>query len=81
MHLVDIYVLLGRFKQDYGPKVNFKKKKIKADEFKGLPFYSKFFIDRFNSLPILTDFIPVELCNLKYEQERAACIEPHIDDW
>jgi len=70
----------GRFKQDYGPKVNFKKKKLKINEFKGLPFYSKFVIDRFKPLPQLDQFIPVELCNLKYESERAACIEPHIDD-
>jgi alkylated DNA repair protein alkB family protein 4 len=45
-----------------------------------LPIYSKFLFDRFTSLPLLNEFIPVELCNLKYESQRAACIEPHIDD-
>lgn len=70
----------GRFKQDYGPKVNFKKKKIKLNEFKGLPVYSKFLIDRFKNVKQLESFEPVELCNLKYENNRSACIEAHKDD-
>jgi hypothetical protein len=71
----------GRFKQDYGPKVNFKKKKLKLNEFKGLPMYSKLLIDRFKTgLKQLESFEPVELCNLRYECERSACIEAHKDD-
>mgnify|MGYP002046408873 CR=1 FL=1 len=31
----------GRRKIDYGPQVNFKKKKVKVGKFKGLPKYSK----------------------------------------
>lgn len=70
----------GRYKQDYGPKVNFKKQKLKLDEFKGLPKYTKFLIDRFKQIDQLNDYVPVELCNLKYDSDRAACIDPHLDD-
>ena len=72
----------GRFKQDYGPQANFNRKKIKTSKFTGLPYYSKFIIDRLNSLNIgiFDDFDPVELCNLKYDSERASCIDPHFDD-
>lgn len=60
----------GRFKQDYGPKVNFKKKKLKLERFTGLPSYSKIFMERLNSTIKDSPFHPVELCNLKYEFER-----------
>ncbi len=68
----------GRYKQDFGPKANFNKKKLKYTTFTGLPHYSKFIVDRF--APFVNDFIPVELCNLKYENKRGACIDPHLDD-
>ena len=70
----------GRFKQDYGPKANFNKKKLKYSTFTGLPEYSKFLINRLENLG-LKNFIPVELCNLKYDSNRAACIDPHFDDF
>ena len=28
----------------------------------------------------LDDFVPVEQCNLKYDPERGASIDPHLDD-
>lgn len=68
----------GRYKQDFGPKANFNKKKLKYTTFTGLPHYSKFLVDRF--APLAKDFVPVELCNLKYENKRGACIDPHLDD-
>jgi alkylated DNA repair protein alkB family protein 4 len=73
----------GRFKQDYGPKVNFKKKKLKLQTFTGLPSYSKLLINRLNSIKneILKDFSPIELCNLLYKHERGASIDPHFDDF
>ena len=73
----------GRFKQDYGPKANFKKKKLKTSTFVGLPFYSKVFIKRLLSSDITEakDFRPVELCNLKYDPVRGASIDPHFDDF
>lgn len=70
----------GRFKQDYGPKANFNRKKLKCSTFTGLPFYSKYLIDRLRRVQSLGDFVPVELCNLRYEVKRAACIDPHYDD-
>lgn len=45
-----------------------------------MPGYSKFLIDRFSTIDQLDKFVPVELCNLKYDNSRAACIEPHLDD-
>ena len=68
--------------QDYGPQVNFKKKKLKVGGFNGLPPFSKFFVERMwnSNLEILSDFQPVELCNLEYTPARGSSIDPHIDD-
>ena len=75
----------GRFKQDYGPKANFKKKKLKTATFVGLPSYSRFFVNRvlndLNVPDLDLNFKPVELCNLKYEPSRGASIDPHFDDF
>jgi len=71
----------GRRKQDYGPKVNFKKRKLKLDSFCGLPMYSKTLVDRFEAMPSLAGFIPVELCNLEYEVDRGSAVDPHFDDF
>ena len=61
--------------------MNFKRKKIKCGLFTGLPAFSKFVVDRFTALKNLTDFIPVELCNLEYDPVRGAAIDPHFDDF
>ncbi|XP_064464009.1 alpha-ketoglutarate-dependent dioxygenase alkB homolog 4-like [Ornithodoros turicata] len=71
----------GRRKQDYGPKVNFKKKKVKADGFKGLPRYFTHLEDKMLQTRCISDFRAVELCNLDYEPDRGSCIDPHYDDW
>ncbi|ESO98686.1 hypothetical protein LOTGIDRAFT_142409 [Lottia gigantea] len=71
----------GRRKQDYGPKVNFKKQKVKYEVFTGLPKYSEVLYTTLTALPILKDFIPVELCNLEYIPERGSAIDPHYDDF
>ncbi|KAJ8312918.1 hypothetical protein KUTeg_010291 [Tegillarca granosa] len=71
----------GRRKQDYGPKVNFKRKKLKCDVFTGLPDFSHSLYKRMNDYPVLKDFIPVEQCNLEYTQERGSAIDPHFDDF
>lgn len=70
----------GRMKQDYGPKVNFKKRKIKCDAFTGLPNYSKGFYERMLTQDIMKDFKPVEMCNLDYDSKRGSLITPHYDD-
>jgi alkylated DNA repair protein alkB family protein 4 len=72
----------GRRKQDYGPKVNFKKKKCKTDSFHGLPSYSRGTFERLvkDHPQALEGFIPVELCHLEYEPSRGSAIDPHLDD-
>jgi alkylated DNA repair protein alkB family protein 4 len=70
----------GRLKQDYGPKVNFRKQKIRTGNFNGLPPFSEFIVSRVQKLPRLNTFHPVELCNLDYHSSRGAAIEPHMDD-
>ncbi|XP_007421841.1 alpha-ketoglutarate-dependent dioxygenase alkB homolog 4 [Python bivittatus] len=71
----------GRRKQDYGPKVNFKKQKLKAGNFSGLPSFSKEIVARMRSYTVLEGFSPVEQCNLDYDPERGSAIDPHWDDW
>ncbi|GFT85418.1 alpha-ketoglutarate-dependent dioxygenase alkB homolog 4 [Nephila pilipes] len=71
----------GRKKQDFGPKVNFKKKKAKIGSFKGLPCFSKMILQRFIQCEELSDFFPVELCHLDYSPDRGSAIDPHIDDF
>lgn len=71
----------GRRKQDYGPRINFKKKKLNCDSFKGLPIYVKDVWERMQKqFAILSDFLPIELCNLEYDPKRGSSIDPHFDD-
>lgn len=70
----------GRRKQNYGPKCNFKKKKIKLGDFHGFPLFSKFVQDRFKDVPILKNFFTIEQCSLEYNSKTGASIDPHIDD-
>jgi len=73
----------GRRKQDFGPRVNFKKKKVSVGSFQGLPKYIKHVWERIHDQfpEKLGDFLPVELCNLEYDPERGSSIEPHFDDF
>lgn len=66
--------------QDFGPKVNFKKQKLKLGAFSGLPSFSQPLVERIQRDSQLTDFVPVELCNLEYCPERGSAIVPHRDD-
>ncbi|CAH7257117.1 alpha-ketoglutarate-dependent dioxygenase alkB homolog 4 [Phodopus roborovskii] len=70
----------GRRKQDYGPKVNFRKQKLKVAGFQGLPSFSQKVVHRMGLYPGLEDFQPVEQCNLDYSPERGSAIDPHLDD-
>ena len=71
----------GRRKQDYGPRVNFKKQKLSVGSFTGLPLYIKEVWQRVQSrCPVLAGFQAVELCNLEYDESRGSAIEPHFDD-
>ena len=70
----------GRCKQDYGPKVNFKKQKVKFATFSGLPFYIASVVKKMRTVSTLEDFDVVEQCNLEYVPERGSQIEAHFDD-
>lgn len=70
----------GRRKQNFGPKCNFKKQKLRLGDFNGFPNCTKFVQDKFNSVPILNKFQTIEQCSLEYNPERGASIDPHIDD-
>ncbi|MBZ3875108.1 Alpha-ketoglutarate-dependent dioxygenase alkB-like protein 4 [Sciurus carolinensis] len=70
----------GRRKQDYGPKVNFRKQKLKTAGFRGLPSFSREVVHRMGLFPGLQGFQPVEQCNLDYSPERGSAIDPHLDD-
>ncbi|NXN18504.1 ALKB4 dioxygenase, partial [Indicator maculatus] len=70
----------GRRKQDYGPKVNFKKQRLKAGSFTGLPSFSKKIVAQMEACSVLGGFFPVEQCNLDYRPERGSAIDPHFDD-
>ncbi|XP_058483616.1 alpha-ketoglutarate-dependent dioxygenase alkB homolog 4 [Solea solea] len=70
----------GRRKQDFGPKVNFKKKKVRVSSFSGLPALSQELVIRMQQEPNLAGFQPVEQCNLDYHPQRGSAIDPHLDD-
>uniref|UniRef100_A0AAQ4RKL9 Fe2OG dioxygenase domain-containing protein n=1 Tax=Gasterosteus aculeatus aculeatus TaxID=481459 RepID=A0AAQ4RKL9_GASAC len=70
----------GRRKQDFGPKVNFKKRKVRFGGFSGLPALSQRLVLRMQQEPSLADFQPVEQCNLDYHPQRGSAIDPHLDD-
>ncbi|XP_044286396.1 alpha-ketoglutarate-dependent dioxygenase alkB homolog 4 isoform X1 [Varanus komodoensis] len=70
-----------QFGKDYGPKVNFKKRKLKVGTFAGLPCFSQEIVARMRNYSVLEGFFPVEQCNLDYGPERGSSIDPHWDDW
>eukprot|EP00123_Amoebidium_parasiticum_P007486 comp18153_c0_seq2/m.18917 comp18153_c0_seq2/g.18917 ORF comp18153_c0_seq2/g.18917 comp18153_c0_seq2/m.18917 type:complete len:316 (-) comp18153_c0_seq2:513-1460(-) len=70
----------GRRKQDYGPLVNFKKRKMKWGNYSGLPSYAQVIAERMKTFIVMADFVPVELGNLEYDPTRGSCNDPHIDD-
>lgn len=70
----------GRRKQNFGPKTNFKKKKVVLGNFSGFPEFSKFLQDRFQSVSLLTNYETIEQCSLEYDPSKGASIDPHIDD-
>ncbi|KAK1137274.1 hypothetical protein K0M31_001788 [Melipona bicolor] len=70
----------GRRKQNFGPKCNFKKKKLQLGAFSGFPKSTQFVQQKFSEVPILNNFQTVEQCTLEYDPLRGASIDPHIDD-
>lgn len=70
----------GRRKQNFGPKCNFKKQKIKVGDFQGFPACTKFIQDRFHKEDVLENFQTIEQCSLEYDSENGSSIDNHIDD-
>lgn len=70
----------GRRKQNFGPKCNFKKRKVQLGDFVGFPGFSGFVQDKFKTRGILKDFQTIEQCSLEYDPEKGASIDPHVDD-
>ncbi|XP_058794155.1 alpha-ketoglutarate-dependent dioxygenase alkB homolog 4 [Phymastichus coffea] len=70
----------GRRKQNYGPKTNFKKKKLRIGNFNGFPRNTKFVQEKLNEVKELEKFQTIEQCSLEYDPKRGASIDPHIDD-
>lgn len=54
--------------------------KIQKRDFNGFPKYSKFVQDKFENVPILSNFKVIEQCVLEYDPNRGASIDAHIDD-
>ncbi|KAG0724798.1 Alpha-ketoglutarate-dependent dioxygenase alkB 4 [Chionoecetes opilio] len=70
----------GRRKQNYGPKCNFKKRRVRCDAFSGYPAFTQYLQERFALVDVMQGFQTVEQCSLEYCPERGAAIDPHIDD-
>jgi len=70
----------GRRKQNFGPKTNFKKKKINGKSFEGFPKFSESAQQKLRTEKLLEDFQTIEQCAIEYRVETGACIDPHIDD-
>lgn len=70
----------GRRKQNFGPKCNFKKQRLRVGDFKGFPKFTEFVQEKFKNVPIMRNFQTIEQCSLEYNHERGASIDPHIDD-
>lgn len=71
----------GRLKQDYGVKINYKKKKVKQENFT-FPLYKEFIEEKLKIInnELFNTFTIDEIGNLFYKHEKGAHIEPHIDD-
>ncbi|XP_061387654.1 alpha-ketoglutarate-dependent dioxygenase alkB homolog 4 [Musca vetustissima] len=70
----------GRRKQNFGPKTNFKKRKVQNGTFQGFPKVTKYIQEKLNAVPLLNDFQTIEQCSLEYDPTKGASIDPHIDD-
>ncbi|KYM79782.1 putative alpha-ketoglutarate-dependent dioxygenase ABH4 [Atta colombica] len=70
----------GRRKQNFGPKCNFKKRKLQLGSFNGFPKTTQFVQKKFEEISLLHGFKTVEQCTLEYNPERGASIDPHVDD-
>jgi alkylated DNA repair dioxygenase AlkB len=76
----------GRKKQDYGPLINYKKRRVKNLDLdvKFPDYYYKLIKDKLNKINNeeinLENFTTAEMGNLFYSPLNGSCIDPHIDD-
>ncbi|XP_046986175.1 alpha-ketoglutarate-dependent dioxygenase alkB homolog 4-like [Schistocerca americana] len=70
----------GRRKQNFGPKCNFKKKRLQLSEFNGFPEFTKFVQEHFETVPLLSLYKTIEQCSLEYDPIRGASADTHIHD-
>lgn len=73
----------GRRKQDYGPRRNFKKKKVRPAEIPGMPHAFKELFDRVSALTTnITSraFEVAEASVLEYTSSNLSNFDPHVDD-
>ncbi|CAB0037631.1 unnamed protein product [Trichogramma brassicae] len=70
----------GRRKQNFGPKTNFKKKRLRPGDFRGFPETTRFVQEKLNEVSDLKGFQTIEQCSLEYDPKRGSSIDPHIDD-
>ncbi|XP_013099810.1 alpha-ketoglutarate-dependent dioxygenase alkB homolog 4 [Stomoxys calcitrans] len=70
----------GRRKQNFGPKTNFKKRKIQNGNFQGFPQTTQYIQQKLAQREVLKDFQTIEQCSLEYDPTKGASIDPHIDD-
>ncbi|XP_019757461.1 alpha-ketoglutarate-dependent dioxygenase alkB homolog 4 [Dendroctonus ponderosae] len=70
----------GRRKQNFGPKCNFKARKLRLGKFQGFPKFTRFVQEKFEDVPILQGFQTIEQCSLEYDPARGSSIDPHVDD-
>lgn len=54
--------------------------KLALGTFRGFPQYSEFVQQRFEAVPLLSNFKTIEQCSLEYNPDKGASIDPHIDD-
>lgn len=71
----------GRRKQNFGPRCNFKRRRLSVAGFAGFPWFGRWLQhDLIGRVPALADFTTIEQCSLEYRAETGACISPHVDD-
>lgn len=75
--------LSGRRKHEYGPKKNFKKKKVKPSDVAAMPLALKPVLQRVALLTEQLTHRPYSIAEasvLEYVEEKISNIDPHVDD-
>ncbi|KAF5225037.1 hypothetical protein ECC02_001971 [Trypanosoma cruzi] len=73
----------GRRKQDFGPRANFKKRKLNTSGIRGMPKQLESVMEKVKSFVrdiTSKEYHIVEVSALEYTSENSSSIDPHIDD-